>query len=545
MYSHTKALCENIIYSKILNPHGLEPIGIILERPKQKELGHFATPVGFVLAKSLHKSPNILAQEIAQHLCQQQEFSKVMAVSGYVNLTLSPSFLNKLCESALEGNYFSAQRKAQHSVLLEFVSANPTGPLHIGHARGAIYGDSLRRIGEFLGFKIVSEYYINDAGAQIETLGLSVFLAGSEILGKSVSYPEQYYKGLYIVDIAKAAMEKFGQKIFDDKKNIPLLSEFAKDLMLLEIKNNLKEINIEFESFVSEKALFSQWSKTLETLKMHQGIQEKEGKTWLLSSLKGDEKDRVIVRENGEPTYLAGDIIYHNNKFLRDFESYINIWGADHHGYITRLKAAIDFLGFDSSRLEILLSQMVALRKGGENYKMSKRAGNFILLKDVIADIGADALRFVFLTKSIDTHLEFDVEDLRSQDSNNPIFYINYANARIHTLLEKSAFDKTKLLQADLEKFLQKDSEVSYNLANLIFHALSLKQVLQVSFTTREIQKLCEYLKALAGDLHSFYNTYKILDTPNAAEILKALFVVSQSLTLGLHLIGITAKTKM
>ncbi len=544
MYQHIKTLCENLLFTKIFSPLGLEPISLPLERPKQKNLGHFATPIAFLLAKLLRKAPNIIASELSEIFSLCEEFSKVQALNGYINLTLSEKFLDSLCEKALNNDYFIPHTPKTESILLEFVSANPTGPLHIGHARGAIYGDSLKRIGEFLGYKIVSEYYINDAGAQIEVLGLSVFLAGNEFLGREVSYPEQYYKGLYIVDIAKLALEKFGASIFENKESIARLSEFAKDLMLEEIKENLQELNISFDNFVSEKALFSRWDSTLRKLVQNGGVEAREGKTWLLSSQKGDEKDRVIVREGGEPTYLAGDIIYHNDKFERNFSRYINIWGADHHGYIPRVKAAIEFLGYDSARLEVLLSQMVALSKNGQNYKMSKRAGNFILLKDVVADIGAEALRFVFLTKRVDTHLEFDVDTLSAQDSNNPIFYINYANARIHTLIEKSGLEIQEISNAkgayeSLEENLKED------LLFLQFHALGIHQVLESAFKEREIQKLCEYLKNLASDLHSFYNTHTILQHQQSAFILKTLLVVSKSITLGLGLIGIRAKTKM
>ncbi len=540
MHNHIKNLLENFINTRIAPS---KPIQVPLERPKQKEFGHFATPIAFTLAKSLKKSPNLIAQELSALLQDYKEFAKVQPLNGYINLTLSHNFLDSLCERALNGEYFVPQDFGkQERILLEFVSANPTGPLHIGHARGAIYGDSLKRIGQFLGYDIVSEYYINDAGSQINTLGLSVYLSGREILGEAVSYPEEYYKGAYIVDIAKEAIAHFGELAFADDSSIPLLSVFAKDLMLEEIRKNLKSLDIEFDHYVSEKELFSRWAETLEVLKAHNGVEEREGKLWLRSRDKGDQKDRVIVRENGEPTYLAGDIIYHQDKFMRAFDHYINIWGADHHGYIARVKAAIEFLGYDSGKLEILLSQMVALSQGGQNYKMSKRAGNFILLRDVVEDIGSDALRFVFLTKRVDTHLEFDIDTLSKQDASNPIFYINYANARIHTLLEKSSLARDQVLSA---RFVGEDSVMWQDLYALVFNALSIHQILHSSFCEREIQKVCEYLKNLASDFHSFYNAHKILGSPYQAEILKALLVVSESITLGLSLIGIEAKTKM
>ncbi len=245
------------------------------------------------------------------------------------------------------------------------------------------------------------------------------------------------------------------------------------------------------------------------------------------------------MRENGEPTYLAGDIIYHQDKFHRHFEHYINIWGADHHGYIARVKAAIHFLGYDENKLEVLLSQMVSLLKGGQPYKMSKRAGNFILMKDVIEDIGADALRFIFLSKKPDTHLEFDVDELKKEDGSNPIYYINYANARIHTLFNKAGVNMQQIAQNANKLDINEQAKA------LLFEALCLQQIIESSFRNREIQKICDYLKSLSASFHSFYNTHKILQSPNESSILYVLMIVSQSLTLGLSLLGIKAKTRM
>lgn len=530
---------------------------IILERPKNKDFGHLATPLAFSLAKVKKTNPMLIAQELAEKLSQYKEFDKVEAYNGFVNFSLTSTFLQSLAEQYLQNTQDSkltltqshiqthhTQDNKQHitkpSILLEFVSANPTGPLHIGHARGAIYGDALARVGRFLGYVIDTEYYINDAGAQIQMLGLSILLAGKEhILKEQVEYPESYYKGEYIIELAKECQKHFGREIFTNENAIPQLAEFGKNAMLDEIKTNLAQIGIVFNHYVSEKNLYARWEETLETLKAHKGIYESEGKIWIASSQVGDEKDRVIVRENGEPTYLAGDIIYHQDKFNRPFGHYINIWGADHHGYIARVKAAIHFLGYDENKLEVLLSQMVSLLKDGEPYKMSKRAGNFILLKDVVDDIGADALRFIFLSKKPDTHLEFDVSSLKKQDSSNPIYYINYANARIHTLFDKAGMDIQDLCMPQGALELNDDAK------SLLFESLYLTHIVESSFRDREIQKICEYLKNLAAMLHGFYNTHKILQTPQQNSYLYVLKVVSHSLTLGLSLLGIQAQTRM
>ena len=534
MYQHIRAILAQTC--------GLENESeIVLEKPKNKDLGHLATPLAFSLAKIKRQNPKLLAEELSLSLAQNPAFSKVEALNGFINLTLSTDFLFDVSKAESTA---PQSKQNKESILLEFVSANPTGPLHIGHARGAVYGDVLSRVGRHLGYEITAEYYINDAGSQIQMLGLSLLLAGQEhILKREVEYPESYYRGEYIVDLAKECEKHFGKSIFESEDSIPTLADFGKNAMLQEIKDNLSQVGISFDNFVSEKALYERWDSTLQTLKQNNGIYTQDSKVWIASSKLNDEKDRVIVRESGEPTYLAGDIIYHQDKFQRGFERYINIWGADHHGYIQRVKAAIHFLGYDENKLEVLLSQMVSLLKGGQPYKMSKRAGNFILMKDVASEIGSDALRFIFLSKKPDTHLEFDVDELKKQDSSNPIYYINYANARIHTLFEKAGVN-----MQDLEKNIQSlsfDSSSRDSATHLLFESLCLSHILESSFRDREMQKICEYLKNLAASLHSFYNTHKILQTPNQNDILYVLKVVSQTLTRGLALLGITAKTRM
>ncbi|MDE5602534.1 MAG: arginine--tRNA ligase, partial [Helicobacter sp.] len=464
------------------------------------------------------------------------ELVNINAVGGYVNFSLSDGFLQECAKN------FLAPKSSQHTkekILFEYVSANPTGPLHIGHARGAILGDCLARLGEYLGFEVVREYYINDAGAQIENLGYSIYIAGRHLFfNESYNLPEGCYKGEYILQLAREAKKHFGQECFETEKNISSLSVFGKDKMLEEIQENLAQIGIVFDSFISEKALFKEWDSTLEQLQKGNGVYELEEKLWIKSSEYGDEKDRVIVKDNGEPTYLAGDIIYHRNKFERSFDKYINIWGADHHGYIARIKAAIEFLGYESKNLEVLLSQMVALLKGGEAYKMSKRAGNFILLKDVAQEVGSDALRLIFLSKKADTHLEFDVEDLKKQDSSNPVYYINYAHARIHTLFEKS--------HQNFESFQGESLEgMNESLRDLLVLALSLSKVLEDSFSQRSPQKIVEYLRMLSSEFHHFYNEEKILHTENEKQILSVLKIVAQAISQGLDLLGVQAKIRM
>ena len=510
---------------------------IVLEKPKDKKFGHFATPIAFALAKELRRSPMQIADELAKSFSELSIFEKVEPIRGYVNFKLSEDFLDEYATWALQNEQEFGKDEQGEKILLEFVSANPTGPLHIGHARGAVIGEALSRIGKHLGNEIVKEYYINDAGNQIYLLGLSIYLSACEIVGKDVEWPDEYYRGEYIKDLAKRALELFGQEIVEQKQ-IERLSEWGKDEMMKLIRSNLAEVGIEFDSFVSEKELYKRWDEVLAKLQEHDAIYEKDGKLWLKSSEYGDEKDRVVVREDGRPTYLAGDIIYHYTKFERGFERYINIWGADHHGYIARVKAAIKFLGYDPDRLEIILAQMVSLLKGGEPYKMSKRAGNFILMSEVVEEIGADALKFMFLSKKSDTHLEFDVDMLKKEDSSNPVYYINYAHARINSVMQKAGKSLEDVVGVPL-KGLNEEAK------DLLFSALLLPEVIEDAFYKRELQRVTDYLKALAAQLHSFYNKHKVIGTQNEDKYLKLLLVVALSIRVGLRLLGIEAKYRM
>jgi len=511
----------------------------VLEKPANLSFGHYATPLAFSLAKELKKSPIAIAQSIAAQFTASAMFQDVTPINGYINFKLSESFLDSYASWALANEEDFGKETYSESILLEYVSANPTGPLHIGHARGAVMGDALFRIGTHLGYKINSEYYVNDAGNQVDLLGLSLYLSGREtLLGLHVEWPEQFYRGEYIVDLAREAKEELGIDIFQDEANMATLASWGKDKMLELVRSNLADVGIVFENFVSEKSLYEKWDESFHKLQKSGKTYEEGGKIWIRSTELGDEKDRVVVREDGRPTYLAGDIIYHNFKFERHFDHYINIWGADHHGYIPRVKAAINFLGYDETKLEVLLAQMVSLLKGGEPYKMSKRAGNFILMSDVVEEIGNDALRFVFLSKKSDTHLEFDVDVFKQEDSNNPIFYIHYAHARINQIFAKAGKCVSDVKDVAL-KGLSEDAQ------NLLFNALLLPEVLDDAFHSRQVQKLTEYLKTLASALHKFYNENRVVGSEEEERYLKLFAVVALSLRMGLKLIGITAKDKM
>ena len=510
---------------------------VVLEKPRDRSFGHFATPIAFSLAKELRKSPMVIAEELASSFDGNEAFSSVEALKGYLNFRLSEDFLAQYASWALEHpDEFGVQQKGE-KILLEFVSANPTGPLHIGHARGAVYGDTLYRLAKHLGYEITAEYYVNDAGNQIDLLGLSIQLYAREnLLGEEVTYPEAYYRGEYLEQLAHDAKEQFGVEIFHDESRQKELALWAKDEVMKIIVKDLGDMNIFFDTFVYESTLYDDWDRVM--TKMGDGVYEKDGKVWIASQAKGDEKDRVVVREDGRPTYLAGDIVYHNQKFERGYDHYINIWGADHHGYIARVKAAVKYLGYDADKLEVLLSQMVSLLKNGEPYKMSKRAGNVILMSDIVEEIGADALRFIFASKKSDTALEFDLAEFKKQDSSNPIFYIQYAHARIKTLLSKAEVSDEAIASAQLKNLTEQAD-------TLLFDALLLPEVIEDAFSSRQVQKLTDYLKSLSASLHKFYYDVRIIGTQDEAKLLKLLSVVALSLKTGLSLMGIEAKERM
>jgi len=510
---------------------------VVLEKPKDRAFGHFATPIAFSLAKELRKSPMLIAEDLASSFDESEIFSSVESVKGYLNFRLSENFLSEYGDWALQNQDDFGKQDKNSKILLEFVSANPTGPLHIGHARGAVYGDTLYRLAKHLGYDITAEYYVNDAGNQIDLLGLSIQLYGREnILKESVEYPESYYRGEYLDSLANGAVEKFGKEILSEESRQKELALWAKDGVMDIIVKSLADTNIHFDTFVNESSLYDDWDRVMK--KMGDGIYEKEDKVWIASEAKGDDNDRVVVREDGRPTYLAGDIVYHNQKFERGYDHYINIWGADHHGYIPRVNAAVEYLGYDSNKLETLLSQMVSLLKDGEPYKMSKRAGNVILMSDIVDEIGSDALRFIFASKKSDTALEFDLSEFKKQDSSNPIFYIQYAHARIQTIISKSNFSKEEIMTASLKG-------LDENADSLLFDALLLPEIIEDAFSSRQVQKLTDYLKALAASLHKFYYDCRIIGTDDEAKLLKLLLVVALSLKTGLSLLGIDAKDSM
>lgn len=424
-------------------PDGEYP-DVLLEVPPQKEFGDFATNIAMQSARIAHKSPRMIADVLLKHLDAPWLEKAEVAGAGFINFFLKHDIIyDTLCHILEQGKqYGQAPLRAEDTVQVEYVSANPTGPLHVGHGRGAAYGSALVNLLRAAGYNVQSEYYINDAGNQMNNLAVSVNARYLELLGKKAEIPENGYHGADIIDTARAIIEQDGDKYLqmDEKDRLEIFKNRAYEEKLKALKRDLESFNVTFDKWFSERTLHPEAiKKACETLKGNGNMYEKDGALWLKSTAYGDDKDRVVIRDNGVPTYLAADIAYHKNKYERQFKKLINIWGADHHGYVARVKAAMAALGLDPNQLEILLLQMVSLFRNGELVKMSKRTGQAITLNELIEEVGTDAARYFFIMRSLDTQLDFDLDLAKSHSNENPVYYIQYANARIFSIYKQVA----------------------------------------------------------------------------------------------------------
>ncbi len=415
------------------------PPAVSVEVPPEEKFGDFSTNAAMVSAKIFKKSPLKIAEDIAAALKADPLFESVAVVlPGFINLVVKKSeWISEFRWIPEDGSdYGTLPPRAGEKILVEFVSANPTGPLHIGHGRGAAVGDSLARLLAKAGYDVTTEYYTNDTGLQMENLGRSTLARYRQRFGQDVPFPEKGYQGDYINDVAKQVADLHGDKFLHASDNdvLNFFSSFTGDVILDDIKADLEKFRVKFGVWTSEKSFHASGAveKTINALLSSGMIYENEGALWLKSKeLAGDEKDRVVKRTGGATTYLAADIAYHADKYERGFTKIINIWGADHHGYVARMKAAVKALGRDPDSLQPILIQIVSLKKDGEIVAMSTRSGKFTTLKEVVEEVGVDAARFTFLTRSHDAQLEFDLDLTRQQSNENPVFYVQYAHARI------------------------------------------------------------------------------------------------------------------
>ncbi len=522
-----------------------------LEEPRQAAHGDLATNMAMQLARVMRTAPREIAQAVVEELGNGGGlFTKVeIAGPGFINFFITPeAWMEVLPRIMREGpDYGRGDWGGGKKVLVEFVSANPTGPLHVGHGRGAAVGDVLVRLMRFSGFDVTSEYYINDAGRQMQVLGRSVLLRARELMGEEVSLPEDHYQGGYIIELARELLDsQWGKGLIQrGEEGIEEIAQWAAGRIMEQIKDDLKAFRVEFDSFQSEKALRAKGEveKALGELAGRGFIYDAEGAVWFRSSNFGDEKDRVVRRSNGELTYFATDIAYHHQKFLRGYEELVDIWGADHHGYVPRLKAAMQALGHDPQQLKVMLVQMVSLVRGGEPVAMSTRAGQFVTLREVVEEVGADAARFIFLTRRCDAQLEFDLALAREKSMDNPVYYVQYAHTRVASVMRKAT---QRGLSPRVEAFVASALGEKDELA--LAKSLSrFPEEVHEAAANLEPHRVCYYLQELAGQFHSYYNATRILvDDPvvaNARLVLAA--AVGQVLRTGLELMGVEAPESM
>lgn len=525
---------------------------IVIEKPKDAKLGDFSTNLAMTLAKPERKNPRAIAEVICKYLKNggEQVERVEMAGPGFINLKMTPSFfISRLLKVAESGEGFGSSTVGnRQKILVEYVSANPTGPLHVGHGRGAAVGNTLCNILRKAGFDTKSEYYVNDVGNQMNILGRSTLLRYREILGKTVEFPEDHYQGDYIKEIAREIIEKRDEEFLakPDEDALPFFRKYATQSILEGIKTDLKEFRVQFDGWFSEKTLYEDDSvdKALGWLREKGFIYEKDGAVWLKSSAFQDEKDRVIVKKNGDQTYFCSDIAYHQNKIHRGFKSLIDLFGADHHGYVPRMQAVMEALGYDRDVFKALLVQFVALKRGGEKVAMSTRSGEFITLKEVVDEVGVDATRYFFLSRSSDSHLDFDLELAKKETPENPVFYIQYAHARICNVFRKAkdqGIAVPKFSEVDLTPLVEGEEFA------LIKDILAFPEVIEKSALAKEVHRISHYLHDLVAGFHSYYNKHRVV-TDNKSLTLARLFLLhclQITIQNGLAVMGISAPEKM
>ena len=557
------------------------PSKIRIDHTKDNSHGDYATNIALMLSKQAKMSPVELAKIIIDQFEQKNFIKKIeIAGPGFINFFISQesssSIVNEILAQA--ASYGCSDIGQGKKVLLEYVSANPTGPLHVGHGRGAAYGATVSNLLRNAGFIVDNEYYVNDAGRQMDILTVSIYLRYLTICGEDLRFPDNGYQGQYINDIAQGIYETSGQKFHlksdlvfenvcrdgteggDKEVHIDQLIEKAKSILgdgfkavfevgiesiLSGIKNDLAEFGVVFEKWFSEQSLIDSGlsESCISKLKYSKNLYEKDGAVWFKTTNYGDEKDRVVVRDNGNHTYFASDIAYHLEKLDRGYDKIINVWGADHHGYIPRVKASIEALGHNSDKLEILLVQFANLYRGGSKVQMSTRSGSFVTLEDLRAEVGNDAARFFYILRKSEQHMDFDLDLAKSKTNENPVYYIQYAHARICSVFK----------QAD-----EKELELDVSQANLsllteeiekdILRELSrFRSVLESSAIQYEPHQLAYYLRDLSNHFHSYYNACKfIVDDKNLTQSRLALINATQQiLKNGLSILGVGAPESM
>jgi arginyl-tRNA synthetase len=531
---------------------------IELERPKDKAHGDWATNVALALAGQLKRSPRNIAEQIAERIASAPYLRKVEAAgAGFINFCLSDDWFYEAVSDLLRagGNFGRSDLGQGLSVQVEFVSANPVGPMHIGHGRWAAVGDTLSNILAFTGHRVTREFYINDHGTQMNIFGKSVAARYSELLGQGAAFPPEGYRGEYIKDIAREIIEKDGDKhlSLSAEEREELFRERAYRQVLEHMKRTLERMGIGFEVWFSEKELHRSGAITeaIEELREKGLVYEKEGALWLKTTDYGDDKDRVLIRETGEPTYYASDIAYHKNKHSRGFDRVIDIWGADHHGYVARVKAAMTALGYPLEFLEIIIGQLVNLLRGGEPVKMSKRTGELVTLEELLDEVGKDPVRFLFLMSDANNAIDFDIELAKRESAENPVYYVQYAHARISSILRYAA-EQDSFFLALLEEMergtipdltlLKEESEF-----DLMRKLLEFEELVEKCARFRQPQHLTRYGQELASHFHVFYTKCRVVTQDKELSQARLSLVRATQIVLAslLRLMGVEAPEKM
>ncbi len=531
-------------------------IPINIEIPNRSEHGHFSTNIAMGLASKENKAPRQIASIILDNIKDKDSIVEKIDIAGpgFINFWIKKgAWLKRLYEILEKQEEYGRQDIGKgKKILIEFVSANPTGPLHVGHARGAALGDTLFRIMEFCGYKVTREFYINDAGQQIRLLGKSIFSRFKQFVDPDYPFPDDGYHGSYIVELAKRISKNIDLNKMDKEEAIEFCAQKGKEIMLEQIKKDLSDFGVEFDVWFSEKSLYESGllKKALNNMHKKGLLYEKDNALWIRTSQFGDDKDRVVKKSDGQFTYFASDIAYHINKRERGFNQAINIWGADHHGYIPRLKAALICQGIPKDWLKIMLIQLVKLWKDGKEVKMSKRSGKFVTFRELMDEVGTDAMRFVFLTKSHDSTLDFDIDLVKRQDSENPVYYVQYAHARICSIFRKAESEGIffKMPQKEELDFLQLPEEIEL-IRNISEFPYILKEI--VAFL--EPHRLTYYLTSLSAIFHRYFNLgtnipeNRVISknkqlTMIRLALLKAVKIVIYN---GLRLLGVNAPERM
>lgn len=527
------------------------PAKVTVEPPKDKQFGDFAVNCALVLAKEAGKNPRDLAIDLAERLKAASEHiaSVTAAGPGFLNVVFTPSFWHKyIVRAEAKKTLFGSSSLGQgKKVQVEFVSANPTGPLHIGHGRGAAVGDSMARILRFAGFTVEAEYYLNDAGNQMHTLGRSIWLRGLEAAGKSTApFPEDCYQGAYITDAARALLQaEPGLLSLPEAEGMDRCYRYGMETILAGIKQDLLDFEVRHDHWFSERSLVETGAveTTLAALKASGHAFERDGALWFRTTELGDDKDRVLRKSDGSLTYFASDVAYHADKYRRGFDLVIDVWGADHHGYVPRMRAAVAALGKNQHNFDVILVQLVNLLREGKQIAMSTRAGQFETLADVVKEVGVDAARFIFLSRKSDSKLDFDLDLVKQRTMDNPVYYVQYAHARVQAVLRRAGERGIAVREdAPLDLLVQEEE------LDLLRMLDRFTQVVGEAAVNHAPHYISYYLMDLAGLLHRYYTVHQILGAESealATSRLRLARAVAQTIHNGLQLLGVSAPDSM